>query len=55
MQVVDRNDEKDYMSARTSSWITLACNLIALVFGGTITLTIFIVVLTFVIKRLLNN
>lgn len=52
MQVVNHNDEKDYMSARTSSWITLACNLFALIFGGLVTLTIFLTAFSFVIIEL---
>jgi len=52
--VTVRNDEKDYTSARTASYITLVCNLIALIFGGIVTLTIFIVVLVYVIQALMN-
>ena len=54
LQVVYRNDEKDYMSARTSSWLTLACNLVALIYGGLVTLTIFIVVFYLVVRDLAN-
>ena len=54
LQVVYRNDEKDYMSARTSSWLTLACNLVALIYGGLVTLTIFIVIFSFVVVALDN-
>lgn len=37
------------MSARTSSWIALVCNLIALIWGGVVTFTIFVVVFVYVI------
>ncbi len=36
------------MSARSNSYILLACNLIALIFGGVVTFAIFITVLTYV-------
>lgn len=51
-KVIFRNEERDYLSARTSSCILLGCNLVALIYGGIVTFTIFTVVFAFVIISL---
>ena len=53
--MIYRNEEKDYLSARANSFIVLICNIIALVVGSVVTLTIFAVVFKAVIDKFMEE